>query len=103
MEKCYIKFKPRRSSLVISMHYILLFNKILAGQRNGDIVLYRKGMGSSDSFSSGRVLIYSKTGSYEGFGSVKNDVYFDLKAATVICQQLQFDGAYGYSDTAEDS
>ena len=73
---------------------------ILAGQTNGDVILRRNGV-NSRSYSSGRVLIYSSL--RERFGSVKNDDYFDLKAATVICQQLQFDGAYGYSDASHDS
>ena len=69
-----------------------------AGQGTGTVRLLRSGSVTSNSFSSGRVLIYHNS----RWGNICDNYVFGLTEAHVICHQLGYTGASSQSKQSSD-
>ena len=70
---------------------MLILHHVADAAKNGAIILYQKGYTSS-SYYYGIVRVY-----YNGWGNICDDVYYSSTEANVICHQLGYTGATGYS------
>ena len=91
-------------SALATAYYIYLLSDVLfsgqdlVGSTNGPIRLWRNGV-TSNAYTSGRVqlVVARRWGNICG-----GDSSFDLDAASVVCHQLGYTGARGWSTASND-